>query len=78
MADSDIQRAIKQHANEIMTIPGVVGIASGVLRDGHPCILILVIEDTLQLRGMIPGQLDGFPVVINETGEIRALSDEEE
>ena len=78
MTASDISRIIKDQADHIMAVPGVVGIASGLTNDGTPCILVLVTKDTAELRKHIPEQLEGHPVIIDETGEIRALSDEEE
>ena len=78
MTASDISQVIKDHADEVMAVPGVVGIASGLTNDGTPCILVLVARDSAELRKHIPEQLDGHPVIIDETGEIRAMSDEEE
>jgi hypothetical protein len=78
MTASDISQVIKDHADQIMAIPGVVGIASGLTNDAIPFILVLVIKDTAELRKHIPEQLEGHPVIIDETGEIHALSDEEE
>lgn len=77
MRATDIHRVIKDHADQIMSVPGVVGIASGVSNDGTPCILVLVVKDTEELRRLIPEQLEGHPVIVDEVGEIRALSDEE-
>ncbi len=76
MRATDIHRVIKDHADQIMSVPGVVGIASGVSNDGTPCILVLVVKNTEDLRRRIPEQLEGHPVIVDEAGEIRALSDE--
>jgi hypothetical protein len=78
MPAPDIREVIKGHADRIMSIDGVVGIARGMSKDNQNCILILVIKDTPELRKRIPGQLEGYPVLIEETGEISAFSDEEE
>ncbi len=55
-----------------MTLPGVVGTAQSE-QDGKPCIMVLVVELTDELKRQIPDELEGYPVVISETGEIKAL-----
>ncbi|MBU1299905.1 MAG: hypothetical protein KKF20_01250 [Bacteroidetes bacterium] len=62
-----------------MMIPGVVGTAIGEC-DELPCpekfgacIKILVVELTDELEMKLPKNIEGYPVVIEETGEIRAL-----
>ncbi len=55
-----------------MSIPGVVGTAQG-LCDGQPCIKVLVIKKTSEIEEKIPETLDGYPVEIESTGEIKAL-----
>ena len=55
-----------------MTLPGVVGTAQ-TEQDGKPCIMVLVVELTETLRVQIPEELEGYPVVISESGEIKAL-----
>jgi hypothetical protein len=77
MPTGDINRVMESHVDSLMAIPGVVGVAIGALDDGSPCIRVLVVRDTPELRRLIPEKLEGFPVVIDETGRIRALSDEE-
>jgi hypothetical protein len=55
-----------------MAVPGVVGVAQGLL-DGRACIRVFVVTDTPELRQRIPSALHGYPVVIEPSGEIRAL-----
>ncbi|MBI1924994.1 hypothetical protein HYR99_12195 [Candidatus Poribacteria bacterium] len=55
-----------------MSIPGVVGTAQGVC-DGKPCIKVFVITKTPELERKIPRVLEGHPVMVQETGEIQAL-----
>ncbi len=54
-----------------MSIPGVVGIVKGLCND-KPCIKVLVIEPTLELAQKLPDNLQGYQVMIEDTGEIRA------
>jgi hypothetical protein len=65
---------LRDHTNEIMAIPGVVGLYEGVLRDGTPCIKVMVERTTPELERRIPKHLEGYPVEIHETGVIRPLS----
>ena len=55
-----------------MDLPGVVGTAQGE-HDGVPCVMVLVVALTEDLKAQIPDELDGYAVVISETGEIKAL-----
>lgn len=72
MTTKTIEQVLEAHTDEWMSIPGVVGTAIGEFR-GKPCIKVLVVKKTRDLTKKIPSQVEGFPVVIEETGEIRAL-----
>lgn len=50
----------------------MVGTALGE-RDGGPCIKVFVVEKTPELLEAIPPELDGHPVALEATGELRAL-----
>ena len=63
---------LKVYTDEWMKIPGVVGTGEGLHR-GKPCILILVQKNTQELMRKIPKLVDGYPVIIQETGEVKAL-----
>ncbi|MCH7971080.1 MAG: hypothetical protein IH960_08585 [Chloroflexi bacterium] len=67
-----IAEVLKEHADVLMALPGVNGIAQGE-KDGETCVLILVVELTNDLMRQIPDDLEGYPVVITETGEFKAL-----
>ena len=67
-----IEDALKRHTDSLIAIPGVVGTAIGQC-DGRPCIMVLVVKKTAELTQKIPAQLEGFPVVVEETGAIRPL-----
>ena len=72
MAAKTILEVLEEHSEEWMSIPGVVGVAIGEL-DGKPCIRILAAERTEEMATRIPSEVEGFPVVIMDTGELRAL-----
>jgi hypothetical protein len=63
---------LKEHTKELMSVPGVVGTAQG-LYSGKPCIKLHVLKKTPELHQKVPHILEGYPVIIEETGEIRAL-----
>jgi hypothetical protein len=69
----NIDEVMKTHTGEIMAIPGVVGIYIGQLTDGKPCIKVMVREEDTSSRERIPEHLEGYPVLIEVTGEIRPL-----
>jgi hypothetical protein len=66
---------LERHTPELMSIPGVVATAESRLDDGSPCILVLVVRLTPELREKLPRRLEGWPVRVEESGEIRALPD---
>jgi hypothetical protein len=72
MAAKPIVEVLKEHAKTLMSIPGVVGAGQG-LCEGKPCIKVFVIKKTPELEQKIPETLEGYPVVIEETGEVKAL-----
>jgi len=74
MTSKSISEVLKEHTDELMSIPGVVGTAQG-LCDNKPCIKVLVAKDTQEIRNSIPHEIDGYLVVIQESGEIHALSE---
>lgn len=66
-----IQQVQEEHTPAWMALPGVVGTAIGQC-DGRPCILILTAANTEQIRKEIPATVDGYPVVVQYSGPIRA------
>ncbi len=74
MPSKSIIEVLKEHTDELMSIPGVVGTAEG-LCDDQPCIKVFVIKNTPELEQKIPPVLEGYTVNVEETGEFRALPD---
>jgi hypothetical protein len=72
MTRNTIEEVYKRRSDQLMAISGVVGIAIGE-REGKPCIMVLVDKRTPELINKIPSELEGYPVVVQETGPIRAL-----
>jgi hypothetical protein len=69
-----IEQVLKEHTDQLMSIRGVVGTGQG-LCSGEPCIKVFVSKKTLELEQEIPKNLEGYPVVIQETGKFKALPD---
>ncbi len=72
MASKTIEEVLNENTRELMSIPGVVGTAQG-LCSGKPCIKVYVVKKTPDLDKKIPKSIEGFPVSIEETGEITPL-----
>jgi len=71
MPRKSIEDVLKMHTDSIMTNPGVIGTAIGE-QNGKPCIIIMITEKTDQIIEHLPSNLEGYPVVIKDTGQIRA------
>ena len=67
-----IANVLSEHTDALMALPGVIGTAQGE-QAGKPCVMVLVVELTDDLERQIPDNLGGYPVVVTETGEVRAL-----
>ena len=72
MARRPIEIVLKEHADELMSLPGVVGIAIGE-KHGAPCIVVFKGWKTLELLQLIPSEIEGYAVTVEETGEFRPL-----
>jgi hypothetical protein len=70
----DINAVLAAHDKELLAIPNVVGVYVGVLEDGRtPCLKVMLARKTPEAVRIIPRNLEGYPVVLEVTGEIRAL-----
>ena len=72
MTDEAIDSVLKRNARRLVSLPGVVGVAEGEA-GGRACITVYVVERTAEVVGQIPSEVDGWPVVIRESGEFRSL-----
>jgi hypothetical protein len=72
MAAKPIGEVLKEHTKALMSTRGVVGTGQG-LCEGKPCIKVFVVKKTPDLDQKIPKVLEGYQVVVVETGEIKAL-----
>ncbi|TKJ36255.1 MAG: hypothetical protein CEE38_12635 [Planctomycetes bacterium B3_Pla] len=69
-----IEQVQEDHTDEWMAIPGVEGTGIG-LCDDKPCIKIFSSIKPEQLRAKIPSNVEGYAVIIEETGAFRALDE---
>ena len=72
MTKLSIQQVQSKYQDQIMAIAGVVGIGIGSVND-ELMIKVLVVKKTKELEQKIPETLENYKIVIQETGEIRAL-----
>src|SRR6185503_16827317 len=64
--------AQERHTDDLLRIPGVIGTAVGLMRDGRPGVQILLEHPNVP---GIPESLDGTPVATQVIGRIMAFSD---
>ena len=70
----DINAVLADHDNELLAIPGVVGVYVGLMKDEKtPCLKVMLARKGADLERRIPRTLEGHPVVTEVTGEIRPL-----
>lgn len=68
-----------RHTANLMAIPEVVGTATGLTEDGRPAILVFTKTDIVnqalakRVAAPIPASIEGVPVVVEVTGEFRAM-----
>ena len=72
MTTRPIEAVLDEHTSALMALPGVVGIGIGG-RDAERWINVYVARTSADLRRRLPTTLDGHPVKVQETGELRAL-----
>jgi hypothetical protein len=70
MNERTIEQVLNAHADDWMSIPGVVGTGIGEC-NGEPCLRIFVRRKTPRLLQKLPTVVDGFVVDIVESGEFR-------
>jgi hypothetical protein len=74
MTQTDINTVLKDHDKELLAIPGVVGVYVGLLPDDKtPCLKVMVVKESEDLKRRIPKSIEGYPVLIEKSGVIRPL-----
>ncbi|RMF56370.1 MAG: hypothetical protein D6743_20370 [Calditrichaeota bacterium] len=75
MEKLSITEVQKKHEQDLMALDGVVGVGIGE-DNGEAVILVMVEKKTAELEKRIPKTLEGYRVVLYESGQIRALPQE--
>ena len=75
MSQKTIEQVQEEHTGNWLAIPGVEGTAIGLYED-KPCITIFSSIKAGQLRSKIPITIEGYPVIIEETGTFHALDNQ--
>ena len=70
-----INLVIAEHAPRLMQLPGVVAVAEGALPNGRPCVRIWLTGLDEAARARFPKTLEGYDVLLEESGPIRAMGD---
>jgi hypothetical protein len=74
MPQRNINTVLRAHDQELLAIPGVVGVYVGLQPDQKtPCLRVMVVKKTKDLEQAIPKSLEGYPVELEETGVIRPM-----
>ena len=74
MPSETMRRVLERHEQGVVSLPGVVGVAEGEA-DGRPCINVYVVGKSPEVTRQIPAHLEGWPIVVRESGEFRGLTD---
>ena len=74
IASETIEQVVNKHTEELMSIPGVVGVGQGIC-DNKPCIKVYIIQKSLETDAKIPSSFEGYRVSTEMTGEIWAHPD---
>ena len=70
----DINAVLAAHDKRLLAIEGVTGVYVGLLPDGKtPCLTVMLTRKTAANEAAIPRMIDGYPVVVEVTGEIKPL-----
>lgn len=72
MPAKTIEQVLRENTDKWMAISGVEGTAIGLL-EGKPCIKIFTSSKIIQLRERIPSLIEGYSIIIEETGQFHAL-----
>jgi hypothetical protein len=72
MHNKSIEKVLEHYTDSWMAIHGVEGTAIGLF-ENKPCIKIFSSKKAEDLRVMIPSTVEGYPVIIEETGTFHAL-----
>jgi len=70
----DINAVLAAHDKELLAIADVVGVYVGTMEDGETrCLKVMLARKNPESQRKIPRIIEGYPVVTEITGSVRAL-----
>jgi hypothetical protein len=78
-AVQEVMAVQNKHTANLMTDKNIIGTATGLTEDGRLAVLVFLKEGASNPKGIksissVPKNLDGVPVIIEVTGEIKAMA----
>ena len=74
MPKRDINAVLRDHEKTLLAIAGVVGVYVGLAQDDQTlCLKVMAVRKTPALERQVPRSLEGYRVLVEETGVIRPL-----
>jgi len=71
----DINAVLRAHDQELLKLPGVVGVYVGLLTDNKTqCLKVMLSQPNSKTEQALPKTLEGYQVVIEVTGEIHPMN----
>ena len=67
-----IQQVKAKHENRLMATPGVVSVGLGKDQDGQMAIIVGLDRARPDIEDQLPRQLEGYPVMAQVVGSIKA------
>ncbi len=72
--EMEIKEVLDRQRELLMSRPNAVGVGIG-LHDGKPAIVFMIDEETPEALSGLPREIEGFPVIVETVGEIKAFDD---
>jgi hypothetical protein len=69
---SDVARTKAQVEAGFLSMEGVVSVGLGRDREGHDAIIVGVRRERSKTAAVLPHDVDGVPIVVEEVGELKA------
>lgn len=71
----DINAVLAEHDDQLLALPGVVGVYVGLMSDEKtPCLKVMLARDNSAVKRSIPPVIEGYPVITEVTGEIKPMT----
>ena len=71
---NELERA-RTAAEQLLALPGVVGVAEGETDAGEPAVVVMVASATVAAVDLLPQTIHDVPVTVREVGELTAWGD---